>query len=411
MAEKLAFVGGTPVRRKPFPGWPVFGETERQALLEVLDSGHWNEGEKVAEFERRFAGYQRARFGIACTSGTAALEMALTAAGVGAGDEVIVSPYTFMASVSSILRVNAVPVFADVELDTFNLDPDTVEPLITDRTRAVMPVHFSGLICDMERLQSVADKHGLAIIEDAAHCWGSFWKGKGAGALGDAGGFSFQMSKNITAGEGGILLTDDEDLAVRARAFGDCGRGMDDPWFGRFLLGTNLRMTAWQAVVLLAQLERLPEQVETRRRNGRYLDEQLSRIDGIHVLREAEHQTRRSYHLYEYRYVAEEFDDLPREKFFAAMKAEGIDTYGGYPHPVYELPLFRRTGDGPGFCPVSCPYHGVSVDYRRVRRPVAEQVCRQAGWMRQSILLGTEQDMEDIVTAFRKVRDHVDQLH
>ena len=410
MAEKLALLGGTPVRQEPFPGWAVFDETERNALIDVLESGQWNVGEKVTEFEQKYAAYQTAKYGIACTSGTTALEIAMIAAGIGAGDEVIVSPYTFMASVSSILRVNALPVFCDVELETYNLDPEKIEPLLTDKTKALMPVHFSGLICDMDRINAIADQHGLKVIEDAAHCWGSFWKGKGAGALGDAGGFSFQMSKNITAGEGGIVLTDDQELAARATAFGNCGRGFDDPWFGRFLMGTNLRMTAWQAAVLLVQLGRLQEQVEVRERNGRYLDRQLAGIEGIRQIREDDRQTQRSYHLYQYRYVQEEFGGLPREKFFEAAKAEGIDTYGGYPQPLHKMPLFQRAGTGREFCPLSCPFHGKEVDYREQSFPVAEEVCRVAGWMRQSILLGTREDMDDIVEAFRKVRDNVDQL-
>jgi len=410
MAERLALFGGTPVRQEPFPDWPVFGEAEREALINVLDSGNWNVGEKVAQFEEAYAAYQTARFGIACTSGTTALEIAMIAAGIGAGDEVILSPYTFMASASSILRVNAVPVFCDVEPDTFNLDPGRIETLINEKTKAIMPVHFSGLVCDMDRVNEIAKTAGLKVIEDAAHCWGSFWKGKGAGALGDAGAFSFQMSKNITGGEGGIVLTDDEEIAARARAFGNCGRGLDDPWYDHFLLGTNLRMTAWQAAVLLVQLNRLPEQVETRQRNGRYLDQQLSQIPGIRQIREDARQTQRSYHLYQYRYVPEEFDGLSRARFFEALNAEGVESYGGYAQPLHKLPLFQRMGTGPHFCPISCPYYGREVDYRQTRCPVAEQVCEEAGWMRQSILLGTREDMDAIVTAVRKVRDNAGQL-
>ena len=410
MDDKLALLGGTPVRQEPFPGWVVFDDAEREALIAVLESGQWNVGEKVTEFEEKYAEYQTAKFGVACTSGTTALEIAMIASGIGAGDEVILSPYTFMASVSSILRVNAVPVFCDVELETYNLDPSKIEPLINEKTKAIMPVHFSGLVCDMDRLNETAERHGLLVIEDAAHCWGSSWKGKGAGALGDAGGFSFQMSKNITAGEGGIMLTDNEELAAKAVAFGNCGRGLDDPWFGRFLLGMNLRMTAWQAAVMLAQLGRLQEQVEVRERNGRYLDAQLADIPGIEQIREDERQTQRSYHLYQYRYVQKDFGGLPRERFFEAMKAEGIDTYGGYPHPLHKMPLFQRAGTGAEFCPISCPYYGRDVDYRQTDCPVAEQVCREAGWMRQSILLGTREDMDDIVAAFHKVRNNVEQL-
>ncbi|MCK4374840.1 MAG: aminotransferase class I/II-fold pyridoxal phosphate-dependent enzyme, partial [Candidatus Brocadiae bacterium] len=198
MAE-LAINGGEPVRTKPWPAWPLFDEAEENALIEVLRSGRWYYAEKVKEFEKEFAAFQDAGFAVAVCNGTAALEAALVCRGVGAGDEVIIPAYTFRATADAVLRANAIPVFCDVELDTFNLDAEAAAALITDRTKAVVPVHWAGLPCDMDRIGELAAEHGLAVIEDACHSWGSRWKGKGTGALGDAGGFSFQLSKNITA--------------------------------------------------------------------------------------------------------------------------------------------------------------------------------------------------------------------
>jgi len=241
--EKLAIKGGRPIREKGFPAWPIFDAREEKAILEVLRSGKWWYGEKVAEFEREFAAFQDARYAVSCTNGTAGLEISLLSLGIGAGDEVIVPPYTFVATASAVLKVNAIPIFADIQLETGNIDPEDVEKKITDKTRAIIPVHFGGLPCDMDALGDIAQKHHLKIIEDACHSWGSKWKGKGTGAIGDCGVFSFQMSKNITAGEGGIILTDNEGIADTAKSYTNCGRGKDKPWYEHYLLGGNYRMT------------------------------------------------------------------------------------------------------------------------------------------------------------------------
>ena len=402
MAE-LAINGGEPVRTKPWPAWPLFDEAEENALIEVLRSGRWYYAEKVKEFEKEFAAFQDAGFAVTVCNGTAALEAALVCRGVGAGDEVIIPAYTFRATADAVLRANAIPVFCDVELDTFNLDAEAAAALITDRTKAVVPVHWAGLPCDMDRIGELAAEHGLAVIEDACHSWGSRWKGKGTGALGDAGGFSFQLSKNITAGEGGIVLTDDEELAALMRSFVNCGRGMDDPWYGHYRLGSNYRMTEFQAALLLVQLGRLEEHAERRAENAQYLNGELSRIPGVHIVREDERVTRRAYHAYLLRHVAAECDGPSREELMEALSAEGIPCWGSYSEPLYRNPLFQRSGDGPEYCPLSCPYYGGRMDYSKVECPNAERLCREAIWMSHSMLLGTREDMEDIVGAFRKV--------
>jgi len=215
---RLAINGGKPVTKKDFPFWPIFGEEERKILLGVFESGKWWYGEKVKEFEEKFATFQDAKYGVTCTNGTVALEASLIACGVGAGDEVIVPPYTFVATATAVLKVNAIPVFADIDIETANIDLRDVKRKITPKTKAIIPVHFAGLPCDMDLLGDIAGRHNLRIIEDACHSWGSKWKEKGTGALGDCGAFSFQMSKNITSGEGGIVLTDNEELADAIRS-------------------------------------------------------------------------------------------------------------------------------------------------------------------------------------------------
>jgi len=404
-----ALLGGEPAHPGPWPTWPVHDAREREALLDVLESGKWWYGERVREFEEAFARFQGARFGITCVNGTAALELSLIAVGVGAGMEVIVPPYTFVATASAVLRVNAVPVFADIDLATLNLSPEAVEAEITERTAAIMPVHFAGLPADMDALTTIARKHGLRIIEDAAHAWGSQWKGKGCGAIGDLGGFSFQASKNITAGEGGIVLTDDEDLAATVRSLSNCGRGKDAPWYEHYILGGNFRMTEFQAAILLAQLTRLGEQTELRARNAAILTEGLSDLEGLYPQAEDPRVTRRSYHLFCIRVVEGEFG-LSRERFIEAMRAEGVPLSPGYPHPLYRNPLFRRKGEGPRYCPVSCPYYGGSVDYGVVECPNAERACREVAWLPQWVLLAGEADMEAIITAARRTRFHAPAL-
>lgn len=407
--RKLALHGGEPAHPGPWPSWPVHDEREREALLAVLESGKWWYGERVREFEEKFAAFQNARFGITCTNGTAALELALIGAGIGAGMEVIVPPYTFVATATAVLKANAVPVFVDIELDTLNLDAGQIEAAITERTAAILPVHFAGLPADMDRVLAIARGHKLRVIEDSAHGWGSRWRGKGCGALGDAGGFSFQLSKNITAGEGGIILTDDPELADTIRSLSNVGRGKDKPWYEHYLTGGNYRMTEFQAAILLAQLSRLEEQTERRARNAAILNEGLADIEGLWPLREDPRATRRSYHLYGMRVLAEEFG-ASRDRFVEAIRAEGIPAGPGYPHPLYRNPLFQRKGDGPTYCPVSCPYYGREMDYTKVLCPNAERACQEVVWLPQWALLGTEDDMRQTVAAARKVRESVASL-
>ncbi|RKY71904.1 MAG: DegT/DnrJ/EryC1/StrS family aminotransferase [Candidatus Latescibacterota bacterium] len=409
MAE-LAIEGGKPVRTKPFPEWPMYDECEERALLEVLRSRKWWYGERVREFEEKFASYQDARFGITTTSGTTALQIALTAAGVGAGDEVIVPPYTFVATATAVLAVNAIPVFADVARDTLNLDPEAVREAITEKTKAIIPVHFAGYPADMDELEGIAQEHGLVIIEDACHAWGTDYKGRKVGAIGSMGAFSFQASKNITSSEGGIILTDDEELADLCRSYSNCGRGKDRPWYEHYILGGNYRMTEFQAAILLCQLGRLDDQVTRRMESAKVLDEGLREVEGIELLQQEPKGKRRSYHLYCFRYVQEDFGGVPREKFIEALVAEGIPASPGYPFPLYRNPLFERRGEGPRYCPLSCPYYGKEVDYTKVHCPNTEQVCREVVWLPQTVLLGSKEDMEDVIRAVRKVREHVGEL-
>jgi len=407
----LALFGGKKAMNRPIRSWPIFGKPEEKALLSVLHSGKWWYGEKVREFEQKFAAYQDAKFGISCVNGTAAIEIACIAAGVGAGSEVITTPYTFVATAAAPLRANAVPVFVDIEEDTVNIDPNKIEEAITPRTKAIIPVHFGGLPCDMDKINAIAKKHNLVVIEDAAHCWGTKWKNKGAGALGDMGTFSFQQSKNITSAEGGMVLTDNEELAEAARSYSNVGRSKKGGWYEHFRLGTNYRLTEFQAAILLCQLKRLPAHVEKREENAARLREGLGKIPGIKLLKRDKRVTQRSWHLFDFKFISEDFDGVSRSQFLAALKAEGVPCSGGYPFPLYRNPMFQRKMDGPAGCPVSCPYLKTKpIDYSSYNLPNVERACKEIVWLPHQLLLGTKRDMDRVVEAVRKIRDNARKL-
>lgn len=406
--SKLAINGGPKAADFTWPSWPVWGDEERENLNGVLESGKWWFGEKVQEFEQKYAEFHGAKYGVTCSSGTTALEAAMLALGIGAGHEVIVPPYTFMATASAVLKVNAIPVFADIEPDTFCLDPDEVEKAITPNTKAIMPVHFAGYVADMDRLWEIAKKHDLYIIEDACHSWGSQWKGKGTGALGHCGVFSFQASKNINSAEGGIILTDDENIADACRSFTNCGRSKGKAWYQHFVMGSNLRITEFQAAILLGQLSRLEEQTAKREKSAAILNEMLSDLPGIMISKTDPRMTRRSWHMYSIRVKPEL--GISRERFMEACQAEGVLIGGGYPTPLYKNPLFDMTGDGPEHCPISCPFYGKTVDYSKVSCPVCEAVCTDTAWISQTVLLSDEAAIRGIGTAIRKVVENAAEL-
>src|ERR1017187_7694405 len=287
MSQSLAILGGQPVRTRAFTSWPIFGKPEEARLLRVLRSGNWGklQGPEVADFEQRFAAMHGARHGIGVVNGTVSLRIALMAARIKAEDEVIVPPYTFLATATAVVEANAVPVFADIDLETFNLDPKAIEAVITPRTRAIIPVHMAGQPADMDALMAIAKKHNLVVIEDAAHAHGALHKNRAAGSIGHMGSFSFQSSKNLTSGEGGIITTNDEKLAESCRSIHNCGRIAGGLWYEHHVMSSNYRLGEFQGAVLNAQLDRLEEQTKRRDSNGQYLAVKLSRLPGIYPQR------------------------------------------------------------------------------------------------------------------------------
>ena len=391
--KKLAILGGEPVRQKPFACYPVFDERELSALKEVLESGVWGGyNPKVKEFEQAFADFHQARFGITAANGTVTLETALSAAGIGPGDEVVVPPISFIATATAVLRIGATPVFADIDEATYNLSPTRVSEAVTERTRAIIPVHFAGHPADMDALMSIAERHQMIIIEDCAHAHGATWKGKSIGSFGHFGSFSFQASKNLTAGEGGFLTTNDEELAEIARSICNQGRRTGGGWYEHVRLGTNYRLTGWQAAILLAQFSRLPEQIERRNENARFLNEQLSEMDLISTPFVDERVTCHSYYLYMIRLNLDRFPGITKDNFVKALTAEGIPCSVGYPHPLYKNQVFN--------------------DYKHIRNdcPEAERMCSNSFWLSHEILLSEQDNLNDIVSAIEKIVTGIDDL-
>lgn len=408
---KLAINGGTPVRTKPFPGWPVYGEEEEKALIEVLRSGSWGlPGNKVREFEQKFADFQHAKYGIACCNGTIAIEIALLALGIGAGHEVIVPPYTFMATATAVVSVNAIPVFVDIDPDTLNISPEAIEKAITPYTKAIIVVHVAGCPCDMDAILAIAKKHDLKVIEDAAHAHGAEWKGVRVGALGDMGTFSFQSSKNLTSGEGGIIVTNDPNLADVAESIHNCGRAKGKGWYEHFQIGANYRLTEFQAAILLCGLERLPQHNAIRERNAAILDKGLSQIPGVIPQKREPRVTAHGHHLYIARYPQESRAGIPLAKLIEAFNAEGFLCSTGY-NPLYKLALYSQARFGPNGCPISCPFHkGVKPDYSKQVLAETEKAAEEIIWSHHHVLLGSERDTQDIVDAVGKVMENQDEL-
>jgi len=394
----LAILGGKPVREKPFPSWPIFDEREEKILIEVLRSGKWGRvnGKKNEEFEEKFAKYHSAKFGITCTNGTAALEIALRAMDIGPGDEVIVPAYTFIATASAVLMVGAKPVFVDIDPETYNIDTKKIESAITPKTKAIIPVHLAGCPANMDDILNIAKKYNLRVLEDAAQAHGAEWRGKKVGALGDMGIFSFQSSKNMNAGEGGIILTNDEELAEKAWSYMNVGRSKKGEWYMHYYLSGNYRLTEFQAGILLAQLERLEDLMRIREENAKYLTEKLREVEGVEPLKIDDRVTRHAYHLYIFRYNPKYFKGLSKMDFVKAMNAEGIPLKPGYTVPLYKLPAIKNSIKGA---------------YENVYLPVTEKACQEEGvWFSQNVLLGTKEDMDDIVKAIRKIQENIDEI-
>ncbi len=402
-AKQLAILGGQPVRKRPFSSWPVFGKSEETRLLRVLRSGAWGrlQGKEVETFENRFAQAHGCQHGIAVVNGTVSLRISLIAAGLQAGDEVIVPPYTFLSTATAVIEADAIPVFADVSLDSFNLDPKAVAAAITPRTRAIIPVHFAGQPAAMNEIMALARKRKLLVLEDAAHAHGASYCGRPAGSVGHLASFSFQSSKNMTSGEGGIITTNDDQLAAQCRSIQNCGRVPGGVWYEHHVISGNYRLGEFQGAILNSQLDRLESQTRKRDRNGHYLARRLAGLPGIFPQKRDADCTRHSYHLFMLRMDPQQFG-VSRAKLVQALRAEGIPCSAGYGYSLNQQPLFRNKAFGPYLSAVKD-----RLDYAGASFPNSDLLCReQALWLEHSHFLGPKSDIDDIARAFEKVHEN-----
>jgi len=409
-SDKPAALGGNPVRTAPFPSWPVIADNDERAWMKVLHGGKWNrlDGDCARQFEETWAARLGAKHCLATANGTSALIISLSALGVGPGDEVIVPPYTFVATVNAVLMHHAIPVFVDTDPETFQIDARKIEAAITERTRCILPVHLGGSPADMDAILEIGDKHHLPVVEDACQAHLAEWRHKKVSTLGTLGCFSFQASKNLNSGEGGALLTNDTDLYRVCQSFHNNGRGDTGSGFGYVRNGANLRITEFQAVLLTEQLKRVEEQSRRREQNAAYLTRQLAEIPGIRPARMYPGATRNAYHLYMFRYDKTQFANLRRAQFLKALEAEGIPASGGYT-PLNKEPFLKNTFDSRAYRAIY-PAKQLAEWFKPNQCPANDQLCEEAVWFTQTMLLGPREDMDQIAEAIRKIRQHAGML-
>ena len=398
--SKLAIHGGTPVRTEPFPKWPKPTPELMDSVVGTLEKENWGVGsEVISRFEENFSDFQDSKYCISTSSGTTALWVALKAANVKSGDEVIIPPYTFIATASAILMANAVPVFVDIDPDTFNIDSSKIEEAITSNTKVIMPVHISGNPADMKTIIELAQKYDIKVIEDSAQAHGAEWNNTKVGSLGLGGIFSFQTSKNMSAGEGGAIVSNDKDFIDKCFSYHNCGRTSDGQFYDHQLLGGNFRLNAIATSMLIPQIKSISNDMVLRDKNRAILDSELSQIEGITINNSYPLTTRQSNHLYLLRYNQELFNGVSREKFFSAMQAEGVYTYAGY-KPIYREELFVNNLD-------EYPWL-TDYDYNSLNMINTEKIADyESVWIKQNHLLGDQRDIKDIINAFEKVTNAI----
>ena len=410
--ESPALLGGKPAVTARFPKWPIFDQREEQALIDAVRSGSWNRGtgKRVPQFEDAYAKLTGAPACVTSANGTNALFTGLNVAGVKAGDEVLVAPFTFIATINVIIRQHALPVFVDTDPETFLMDPRKIEPLVNERTRAIMPVHIGGSACDMDGIMAAARKHKLAVIEDAAQAWTAQWKGRNVGLWGDCGCFSFQASKNLNSGEGGAIISQNQEFVERCHSFHNQGRALRGAAeFAYAMSGSNLRLSEFQAAILLAQLTRFQEQDERRNANAAYLAGMLKEIPGVRQAKMYEGCTRNAYHLFLLHYDKNHFAGMSRAAFVKAIRAEGVPFGPGY-SSLRNIAFLKDIPNDRAYKKLFPAKRLAEWLKQTFDLPNNERVCDEHLWCSQGILLGERVAMEQIAEGFRKVQKNAARL-
>ncbi len=410
---KLAITGGEPLRKTPFTQWPFATKDESAALEDVLTSSKWGgqpfPGKHAEAFARKFAQVHTAKYAQCVNTGTVAIQAALKAIGLLPGDEVIAPAYTWEGTVGPVLLLGAVPVFVDVDPDTYCLDAKLIEKAISPKTKAILPVHLGMRFADMDEILRIAAKHNLKVIEDCAHAHGGMWKGKGAGSMGDLGAFSFQSSKLITCGEGGAVITNNLEYMEKVQSYINAGRASVTDQFHHRIIGFNYRLGEFQAAVLGPQLGRLPEQSQLRDKNMAYLETRLKGTPGIGLLKPDPRITRLAPYGYVLKYFAEKVKDIPRAAFVAALQLEGIPCDGLFYEPVYKSSLFPVN---PADFPALSWGREKPLDLRNMYScPESEKAAyHEAVWFMHQMFLGAEKDVDAIADGIHKVLENIEEL-
>lgn len=393
--DKPAICGGTPIRdTKIFYGHQYIDDADIQAVVEVLKSDYLTCGPKIEELENKLCQVTGAKYAVACSNGTAALHMACQAAGVGPGDEVITTPITFAASANCALYCGAKPVFADINEETYNIDPSNVEALTTERTKAVVAVDYTGQSAELDRLLAHCRKHGLVLIEDGAHVIGTSYNGKKNGSIADITTLSFHPVKTVTGGEGGAVLTNSEEYYKKLLLYRSHGitkdpslmeHEPDGPWYYEQLaLGMNYRMTDMQAALIISQLNKLPKFSARRKAIVKAYDEAFSKLPQLFVQKEIP-QSDTTRHLYILRIIPEKLS-INRRQFFEALAAENVCCQVHY-IPTYYFPYYEKMGYQRGIC------------------PKAEKLYEEVISLPLYYAM-TDQDVEDVIRAVTRIAEY-----
>ena len=411
-----AILGGEPVRTKPWPRWPDWKPEEYdEQVLKVLHKGVWSRAGIVNEFEKKWAALIGTKRCVSVVNGTSALVAALAQMDIGGGDEVIVTPYTWISSVQAILMNGAMPVFADVDPYTYQIDPVKIEAKITPRTRAILPVHILGLPSDMPAIMAIAKKHNLIVIEDACQAWLAEINNQKVGTFGHAGCFSFQTSKHLPLGEGGAIVSNDDKFMDKCYSYHNIGfpfgaviGGIGQ---GAVMLGTKMRLTEYQAAIGLAQLGKLDEQTTLRNESAQYLKSRIGKIPGIVPYKLYDNVTRAAFHMFCFRYKKEEFKGLPREEFLKALNAEGIPNLSGYAPFLNKQPYLEHAFQTKNFKKM---YTKAELDFGKYTDknecPENDALCNESVWFTQNMLLTAKSDLDDISNAIEKIHKSAGQI-
>lgn len=430
--DKLAILGGAPVRTEAYPQWPVVDRRDVEAVTTAIQSGQWGgspyPGLQTVAFAKRFAAMQGGGFAVPMVNGTVTMEVALRSVNIGWGDEVIVPAYTFQATAVAPMATGAIPVIVDIDPNTYCIDPVAIEKAITEKTRAIIPVHLGAQMADMDAIIAIAKRHNLIVIEDCAHAHGAYWNGRGAGTIGHFGSFSCQSSKILTTGEGGVLLCHNQELAERAASIINCGRptrlqapeptpannglpqmvralrDMSNPE-PVFTLGTNYRMTEIQAALGNVALERFPQQVAQREAMVTYLEERLAEVPGVRLLSKDTRHTRRSFYKYIFAIEPKVFG-AKHDEVCLALYMEGIPCWTGYP-AMHRYDLFQPQRSR---LPVPSAFPQY-FNFKAMSFPEAERASdREAIWLDESVFRAGKQGIDDVVTAIAKIQSNTTAL-